>query len=1718
MPVMNDYERRRRLAPIIWLLIFSMALPPSFMGSAWATSNLRLSSFSRDGKLETFRNPQFSGSNGSRFLSTVGPQSLIGSGGDSFTDPDTRGYGSVAEPSAHWISYRGRVEWTDNDLMMAGVGLPLIFQRIYRGSVATYDGPLGGQWEFNWNKRFVYDTSGGSTRAWFYEMGRREEYPYTGSAYTSPIGRYDTLVRTGTPEYVRTDREGIVETYEQEPSAATSFRLKKIEDLNNNTLTFSYDGSSLLTKVTDTLARDTTLAFDTNGRITKITDSSSREWKYAYDGSGNLTAVTTPVVDVNGNTTYDPGDFLTGKTTTYKYDGSNRLTEVQRPGDVTTGKWVWAYDGTGRITKETRSGNDITLAYDDTNYKVTVTDREGDKTVFWYDNGHEGNLVTKRQVYWDASNYYETTYAYDAAGNVTSTIFPKGNRLGYTFDGSGNVLTVEFKKDATDGGPITWHYTWAAHSRLSTLEDPKGNDWDFNYDADGNLLTKTAPAVTLPNTTHGTIVETWAYNASGQVTRHTDPCGTITDTAYTTVNSKSAYPDTITRDVGMGKLNLVTDYNYDSAGNVTSVTDPKSNTTTYTVNALNQVVQSVEPLSVTRTTIFDANDRVIKTTASNDTTVGDGTYTVDMAYDAQDNRTSVIEDVTSGARVTTAYAYDDSDRLTKVTSPVGNETHYAYDSRDLQTSVTRKAASSPDDAVTTSVYDANGNRVTVTDPRGNNTVFAYDLYDRLTKTTQPQGNYVTSVLDASSNVLTRSHYNVGATKLAETVMSYDEANRLYQTDTLAKKSDLSTNLGDGTQTKTTHRDEMGRVLSHSGDVCGCSLYEHVYDALGRQVTSKDPMGNTDPTRNLVVSEYDANGNVTKSTAKQRSQNTGVEADKDIVTEFVFDARNRMVTRKERLDGSTTMDTVYSYGLRDQLTKVVDGNGDENRIEHNEKLWKTKDIAENGAADVITEYTYDNDGRLVTYTAKNSTTGDQNTVYTYDKLDRVVTTAWPVTGSHVYTYDKASNRVSTTDPNGTVTVCGYDTNNRLTSRTMTLASNIVGATSHAFGYDGMNRMTTADSTEASFSTVIARTYNTLGKVETEKQVIDGYNSGTGRTITYAYDEEGNKTSTTYPVGGTSIAYTRDALDRVDKISRAGTEVIDYTWSGSRVIKSAYPGSNSTMLTDGYGRLTDMHHKDTSSGNSLARFTYGYDSSSQIIAWDKYYYDDVNNTRITGANLDEGGQYGYDGAKRLVTVLRGIATADIGNTIAVNLAASPAAYRNMVEYKLDQTGNRLTRELDGANDVTYASDAANRMTTEGANTLTYNANGAWTGTSNEYRYTWNDQFGQYIIAGSPAVTHTWHYDALGRRVQFDDTSAPTRVQRYYYDGDQMVEVARWSGSTETAQKQFVFGDRIDDLVMYVDVVNSLSYYAHKDHLGSVQVLVNGSGAIQESYRYNEYGDTTIVDNSFVQLTTTTSRVGNPHRYTGREQHNSVGGYGDNWYYYRAREYRPELGRFLQRDRRWDTQKYVYVDNNAINATDPLGLKTLLSGSDPEPTCPAGGCLGGPQVGGPPGGPEGGRELLGPVDFPEGVPSVTCDSSCTPTDCEKLTKEAKTNLPYVDVVPPCVKISCSDTPLEDMTGKPSCMTTGGMFGRPGDCWSITVDVSHATGVDTKYTPPDVPNGGDGCKVSMKCAMTHEFGHIKFGKYHPGSPWASKDAFATASEDYAKVFGSVLGGCPSE
>ena len=106
-------------------------------------------------------------------------------------------------------------------------------------------------------------------------------------------------------------------------------------------------------------------------------------------------------------------------------------------------------------------------------------------------------------------------------------------------------------------------------------------------------------------------------------------------------------------------------------------------------------------------------------------------------------------------------------------------------------------------------------------------------------------------------------------------------------------------------------------------------------------------------------------------------------------------------------------------------------------------------------------------------------------------------------------------------------------------------------------------------------------------------------------------------------------------------------------------------------------------------------------------DKHFYDDVQNTRLTTETGDLGDQYGYDGAKRLDMVLRGVPSDKITTAIATNITNND--YDDKVEYVYDPTGNRETRKIDGSTDTAYEYNAVNEMTKEAGVTQLYWDNG-------------------------------------------------------------------------------------------------------------------------------------------------------------------------------------------------------------------------------------------------------------------------------------------------------------------------------------------------------------------------------------------------------------------------
>ena len=80
------------------------------------------------------------------------------------------------------------------------------------------------------------------------------------------------------------------------------------------------------------------------------------------------------------------------------------------------------------------------------------------------------------------------------------------------------------------------------------------------------------------------------------------------------------------------------------------------------------------------------------------------------------------------------------------------------------------------------------------------------------------------------------------------------------------------------------------------------------------------------------------------------------------------------------------------------------------------------------------------------------------------------------------------------------------------------------------------------------------------------------------------------------------------------------------------------------------------------------------------------------------------------------------------------------------------------------------------------------------------------------------------------------------------------------------------------------NGEVYYYHADGLGSIVALTDGGGKVAQSYEYGAFGGLHDRMNAIKQ----------PYAFTGREYDSETG-----LYYYRARYYDAEVGRFISRD---------------------------------------------------------------------------------------------------------------------------------------------------------------------------------------------------------------------------
>ncbi len=524
----------------------------------------------------------------------------------------------------------------------------------------------------------------------------------------------------------------------------------------------------------------------------------------------------------------------------------------------------------------------------------------------------------------------ETRYGYDAAGELVSVIGP------------GNVQEISITRDALEnptridrGLGVVMDYTYGPDGRLATATDALGHVRHFGYNASGNLTTFEDDA---------SLVTTMTYDASNRLLSQKDPAGGVTA------------------------------YAYDSDGNLTQVTDPNNHVWVYTYDEQQRLLSERDPLSKTRTYAYDAAGRLV----SRKDRLG---QTTTYDYDPAGRLTTVHwPDGT-----TTAFGLDGLGRLTHAENADAT-VDLTYNASDLVTSIAtrgRPGSSLPTTAVSYG-YDAVGNRTSMTSAAGL-TSYQYDAFDQLTALADPALGSFGFGHDSLGRPTTMTRPNGVASAL-----SWDTADRLVSTSHTGPS---------GTLDSTTYAyDDSGRRVSLT-DPAG--LHRFTYDAAGRLLGADHPTPQPDESYAYDAADNRTSGGSVHDIADRLTQ--------DNAFTYQYDAEGRLLVRTDR---TTSAQTRFAWRPDGLLRSVTAPNGTVTTFRY-DPLGRR--IAIDGPGVAIRYGLGADKNLLAQYDAAGSVTARFVTGLGIDQLLAVSTPS----GAAYYEQDGTNNVTSLTAPDGSV---------------------------------------------------------------------------------------------------------------------------------------------------------------------------------------------------------------------------------------------------------------------------------------------------------------------------------------------------------------------------------------------------------------------------------------------------------------------------------------------------------------------------------------------------------------------------------------------------------------------------------------------------------------------------------------------------------------------------
>ena len=956
-----------------------------------------------------------------------------------------------------------------------------------------------------------------------------------------------------------------------------------------------------------------------------------------------------------------------------------------------------------------------------------------------------------------------TDNEYDAAGNLIASIDPLGV-ISRTWYDELNQPTQSVTNLVDPANPTAG---WDTLKNLTSAPAYDANHPDWNvpsatplYDAYGQTVGSMDPLGAISRTRYDAL-----NRPVVSVSNLTDPnnsAASWTDLrelsappAYDEENadrnvpgSQSVYDDEGRQIASINPLGVITRTYYDELGrawlsvqNLSGQTpqvdtpptfdplNPLVNIRTETIyNGAGLAIASKDTYGRIRRTYFDGLNRPVTQVQNLVGDIQDETPpTYEALYPQENIRSETIYD--SYGQVIATIAPDGTiqrnyyDKLGRVTAAVANlqgdpeliTTPPAYDPYD--------AAHIDQNVPTFMAYDISGNLVTQTDAKGIVTRFEYDEMKRLTAVIENYADVLAG--DHETNVRTEYSYDANGKRLT------------------IRDGNATLN---GTQNVTSFTyDALGRQVSET-DALG-NTWTQTYDILGRIASTTDANGA------VIAYQYDAVGRL------ERIEYPGTQAD----VSFVYDITGRRTGMQDGFGIGTTWD----YDALGRVESVTDGNNqrvgyaydalgnrtgityaDNKQVSYAfDALYRLESVTDWQSQAVL--YQYDLNNRLVNASLRNGV----DSVYQYDGVGRLKDlthqTNEAIISSYQYTYDATGNRKSvvefqaptetptaTATPTETPTATATLTETPTATRTATAtATQTATATATRTATPTATRTATATATATPNSgipiapnSLIAINTGPLGHVCPGSTRITWYNPQTNPMVSgfeLWKSANGSNWTLSNTIGANETEVITCSTTKYWKIRSyflIGTVKTYSNWSnvatrrpsgGGEIMMLQDPNATNTVHSTpivGINRpmLLKKLSKDTTiSTKSEPYLATVFDSEVVVVRMIDYQYDDLN--RLTEANYEDGSYYHYD---------------------------------------YDATGNRLS-ETTMAGTTGYIYDAANRLTSVDGVSYTWDNNGNLIndGTS-AYTYDYNNKL-VGLIQGTN--TYSYAYTGLGDRIQ-------------------------------------------------------------------------------------------------------------------------------------------------------------------------------------------------------------------------------------------------------------------------------------------------------------------------------------------------------------------------------